>query len=799
MHGFQQISPIPLDALGSQATEQSTARAPGSAPKGGLSKSFHLLVPLDMRPTRSATAAGFSLPLACQLGVQIPNVIGPPLGTTLPNMSQSVALGVQIEQFSEIQPSLADGVLIVAEAARNATLIHGGEHLETPVSGATPLEGADGAIGNPVGRQDRLVPIHPHHDASGAVLSGARKNHPVAPVDGIANEIGAHVPPAQTDSFAFGQLEERSQVEGGGRERVLDDIDSRMESSISQGGTSPPVLSNEGTEFAGQAGQIAKVGTPNGVDSSGLRTSEATSVSVGNPREERYRSENGNSRGKDPHQSWFPRVVPNGLQRRMSISYEAGTSSENRSLGQMVSVGSAVEANDPPSMHTAADPLLHGEEALSGEVRHRRENPDSRSTPNSEQRVPLSDARSNRGSTAVSSPLGPQATISSQPTHSTPPQRMAADRLVAFAEHAVEREGTATGYVGRPIGQGLAPDTHGNVPYLLQGSNWKYQGPGRSGVVSDMPRRTSSHTDSPIPATDTKAVRNKSPQEVLPTDIGSNPGGLTKPVVGEGASASSERAKVSDDVEPAKPLKQQLENQHDDSQSATHSGEFNTRKKRGHRVDETAAPPSPAARKTGTDSVVSMGTPQLLVANSVEVATQQRTSVFEWPSGGSTDVQLVASDLSASTSASGSRGATGVPYGAESMRNIAPQIVEALQHQHRGILEIRLNPEELGRLQITFANSDSGMQIVINPERSETIDLVRRNLDVLSNELKDLGFEGFSLELGHSGAQDTPDEDGDEVRTMSRFQGSDDYASSHDAHMESNGSTGLRAGLDLRV
>ena len=67
-----------------------------------------------------------------------------------------------------------------------------------------------------------------------------------------------------------------------------------------------------------------------------------------------------------------------------------------------------------------------------------------------------------------------------------------------------------------------------------------------------------------------------------------------------------------------------------------------------------------------------------------------------------------------------------------------------------GSVEIKLSPEELGRVRMTVSPGDAEVTISVMAERGETLDLLRRNADILSAELRNAGFERLSLDFGQS-------------------------------------------------
>lgn len=87
---------------------------------------------------------------------------------------------------------------------------------------------------------------------------------------------------------------------------------------------------------------------------------------------------------------------------------------------------------------------------------------------------------------------------------------------------------------------------------------------------------------------------------------------------------------------------------------------------------------------------------------------------------------------------------------AKAVREAAVQVAEITRNAAEGKVEVRLNPEELGRLSISFLTRDSAMAISILAERPETMDLVRRNIGELLQELRDIGFQELSVDVGSS-------------------------------------------------
>ena len=65
-----------------------------------------------------------------------------------------------------------------------------------------------------------------------------------------------------------------------------------------------------------------------------------------------------------------------------------------------------------------------------------------------------------------------------------------------------------------------------------------------------------------------------------------------------------------------------------------------------------------------------------------------------------------------------------------------------------GQIELRLEPEELGRLKITFTPREAGMLVSLVAERAETMELLRRNSEEFMRDLAGMGLGDAQLEFG---------------------------------------------------
>ncbi|WP_176439101.1 flagellar hook-length control protein FliK [Puniceibacterium sediminis] len=86
-------------------------------------------------------------------------------------------------------------------------------------------------------------------------------------------------------------------------------------------------------------------------------------------------------------------------------------------------------------------------------------------------------------------------------------------------------------------------------------------------------------------------------------------------------------------------------------------------------------------------------------------------------------------------------------HGASAMR----QMIEVTGQLKDGPVDLRLNPEELGRVRMHMVSSENGIVMHITSERPETLDLLRRHIDQLHRELTDLGYTSVDFTFGQQG------------------------------------------------
>ncbi|NIZ09742.1 flagellar hook-length control protein FliK [Pseudooceanicola sp. HF7] len=99
---------------------------------------------------------------------------------------------------------------------------------------------------------------------------------------------------------------------------------------------------------------------------------------------------------------------------------------------------------------------------------------------------------------------------------------------------------------------------------------------------------------------------------------------------------------------------------------------------------------------------------------------------------------------------------------ADLARHVAAQLANASTRLAEGQTELRLNPEELGRVTLRLTTEDSHVMLHVTAERPETSDLMRRHLGMLEQSYRALGYERIEISIngGRTDAQGRQGGDG---------------------------------------
>lgn len=133
----------------------------------------------------------------------------------------------------------------------------------------------------------------------------------------------------------------------------------------------------------------------------------------------------------------------------------------------------------------------------------------------------------------------------------------------------------------------------------------------------------------------------------------------------------------------------------------------------------------------------------------------------------------------------------------EVMRHVAQQLAGVARQMPDRPIELTLNPEELGRVRLTFTTTDGGISVAVIAERGDTMDLLRRHIDTLAQEFRDLGYKDVNFDFSRSGAE--RDQSGSDGNSSNQDQTTSPDTPPADSITPVQLSLDPSAGLDLRL
>jgi len=95
---------------------------------------------------------------------------------------------------------------------------------------------------------------------------------------------------------------------------------------------------------------------------------------------------------------------------------------------------------------------------------------------------------------------------------------------------------------------------------------------------------------------------------------------------------------------------------------------------------------------------------------------------------------------------------SGARPAAELARDVARQIGAQVFNLGKGRFELSLAPAELGKVDMSLQDRENRLTLIVHAERPETMDLIRRHIGQLEQELRQMGLGNLSLQLGTGGA-----------------------------------------------
>ena len=144
----------------------------------------------------------------------------------------------------------------------------------------------------------------------------------------------------------------------------------------------------------------------------------------------------------------------------------------------------------------------------------------------------------------------------------------------------------------------------------------------------------------------------------------------------------------------------------------------------------------------------------------------------------------------------------GTVHRPETPRLVAVQLAQAFVAKGERNVDVALNPEELGRVKMRVSTSEAGITVVIQTERAETGDLMRRHINELADEFRKMGFENISFQFsggGASGGQTSGEGESQSAGGTSRTGDSEELAAAEIAQTQIQHLRLGNAGVDMRV
>lgn len=111
-------------------------------------------------------------------------------------------------------------------------------------------------------------------------------------------------------------------------------------------------------------------------------------------------------------------------------------------------------------------------------------------------------------------------------------------------------------------------------------------------------------------------------------------------------------------------------------------------------------------------------------------------------------------------------------------------------------VEVTLSPDELGRVRLSLTTHDGTLTMSVQADRPETLDLLRRNIDQLAQDFRDLGFRDLSFSFGDRPARQSPEHAPDETGTENVTEARAELRPARQPRMTTPDADG---GLDLRL
>ncbi|MGR3365872.1 MAG: flagellar hook-length control protein FliK [Sagittula sp.] len=137
---------------------------------------------------------------------------------------------------------------------------------------------------------------------------------------------------------------------------------------------------------------------------------------------------------------------------------------------------------------------------------------------------------------------------------------------------------------------------------------------------------------------------------------------------------------------------------------------------------------------------------------SFAVALQAFEDVTEEDVGGA-DLPVSGTSSSGASQANQAGATQHQPLNRADPNAVIRQVADAFARLSDHTVELRLSPEELGRVRMYMHSGEHGLVVNIQADRTETLDLMRRHVDELARNLADAGYENAGFTFGEERRQ----------------------------------------------
>lgn len=201
---------------------------------------------------------------------------------------------------------------------------------------------------------------------------------------------------------------------------------------------------------------------------------------------------------------------------------------------------------------------------------------------------------------------------------------------------------------------------------------------------------------------------------------------------------------------------------------------------------EVAQPEQPAPHDVPADDGVAEESVATVLEGSAEAAAE--------PDMSASSLGLAAETAPRADQSSALAGVTGTPR-PNTSHGLGHQVADALLNAPNRGVELTLAPEELGKVRMTLRPHEGSMTVTVQAERPDTLELMRRHIDSLAREFREMGYADVSFDFGQ-----TPDQpqSGAQERLAEALESQDSTAPQSATVAEAVVET-AEGGLDLRM